>query len=867
MQPTPEAPVPIHFHAPLQKAHSIVAIVGVEEKDEPGPHGERIKGPPHGGGEAAGPRESSGSTGLSTQELRALARCARGGRERDLHAETHDSSSTGSSGSDLDLPKRGRTSRSNWTKDDDAALVAFVEKHGLAQWAKAGRTLGRTGKQCRNRWSNTLEPGLKDVEWTNEEERRLVQFHRQFGSKWATLSRHMPGRSPNAIKNHWNNTIKCKEQRTSKRERCLVLRDYITSLGGTVESCHMSNPASFDWTDEPLSMDSSKLDPVRPPGEALKTRLSGWASSPLQNPPMRTESDTPSPGFRQMPLFPGECESAPETKKLKTDHVGLEEATGGQGTTAGGEPRLVRQGSRLNWIKRWAALNPAKQASVAGAVPGAVPVSVGTSVPLTDRMTENEWLRALGMVNGKETEHRIGGLAVEADLKPLTSFGGIALPLDVTSPQVFPAAGGPGQAVSLSPRKRSISDRAALEESLGWGTFPMMASAPPVVTSPYPVLGSATSGITSALVQSEDPSSLLTEIIGRPFSTPSDGLSGPGGAGGIPLPTASPVMLTAVAKPSPDQELPGGTEGFPGMSNQRNGIEEDNPLAALARSLSIEPGVLDSVKPGVSDNPQSENPVLVALVTNHLRSLLDEQAEHLKETEDAATLTPTQVVRLREQHLQIRSALSFLSSLAGIPDPLSLEADRLSGPRELDERETTLGSVTSSVIRRPDLDPGPFEPSLSPLERGPLKMLPLGDNPVNVTDPRLSYQGPEELLGVLSRGASLDARMLAQLSFPPAENFPVEQLLHGLSQGLDIPAVSEEIPLQYAPVTPATEWEPRFGQCTLDWPAESARKTDGFPAAGGIPLEALLDVPPADDTCSFLGGAEYGFPGLGNDHI
>lgn len=198
------------------------------------------------------------------------------------------------------------------------------------------------------------------------------------------------------------------EQRTAKRERAHVLRNYIVSLGGTVESGHVSSPASFDWTGDPSSMDSSQLDPVRPPGEALKTGLSGWASSPAQSLPMRTESDTPSPGlFDHMPLFTGECESAPEsagdspTKKLKTDHWGVEEATGGQGaagaTRAGGESTLMRQGSRLNWIKRWAALHPSEQASsvpVADVTSGALPVPVETScpvqgVPLSDRVTES----------------------------------------------------------------------------------------------------------------------------------------------------------------------------------------------------------------------------------------------------------------------------------------------------------------------------------------------------------------------------------------------------------------------------------------------------------------------------------------------
>lgn len=48
-------------------------------------------------------------------------------------------------------------------QDHDAALVAFVKKHGLAQWAKAGRALGRTAKECRNRWFEKLERGPNDV--------------------------------------------------------------------------------------------------------------------------------------------------------------------------------------------------------------------------------------------------------------------------------------------------------------------------------------------------------------------------------------------------------------------------------------------------------------------------------------------------------------------------------------------------------------------------------------------------------------------------------------------------------------------------------------------------------------------------------
>lgn len=75
---TEDTPVPIHFPR-LQKEHSIVTIVGVEENDEPAPTGKRIYATPPQGGKALGPRESSTSTILGTQELQALVHSSQGG--------------------------------------------------------------------------------------------------------------------------------------------------------------------------------------------------------------------------------------------------------------------------------------------------------------------------------------------------------------------------------------------------------------------------------------------------------------------------------------------------------------------------------------------------------------------------------------------------------------------------------------------------------------------------------------------------------------------------------------------------------------------------------------------------------------------
>lgn len=83
-----------------------------------------------------------------------------------------------------------------WKNSEDEILKAAVMKYGKQQWARVASLLNRkSAKQCKARWNEWLDPSIRKIEWSREEDEKLLHLAKLMPAQWKTIGPLVGGRT------------------------------------------------------------------------------------------------------------------------------------------------------------------------------------------------------------------------------------------------------------------------------------------------------------------------------------------------------------------------------------------------------------------------------------------------------------------------------------------------------------------------------------------------------------------------------------------------------------------------------------------------------------------------------------------------
>ena len=104
----------------------------------------------------------------------------------------------------------------SWTKEDDIRLTEIMKKHKkplTREWEIIADELaiGRSAKECHDRWIRYVKPGARKGQWTDQEDaivmEAVITSSEQPFTRWTDLAQQLPGRVGKQIRDRWVNHL------------------------------------------------------------------------------------------------------------------------------------------------------------------------------------------------------------------------------------------------------------------------------------------------------------------------------------------------------------------------------------------------------------------------------------------------------------------------------------------------------------------------------------------------------------------------------------------------------------------------------------------------------------------------------------
>lgn len=98
-----------------------------------------------------------------------------------------------------------------WSQEEDQRLADAMNSKGSDSWSQIAKMVGngRTPAQCSQRWNRVLNPKISKLNWSKEEEEKLINLVSSLGTKaWTKISSKMGNRSDVQCRFRYNFLLK-----------------------------------------------------------------------------------------------------------------------------------------------------------------------------------------------------------------------------------------------------------------------------------------------------------------------------------------------------------------------------------------------------------------------------------------------------------------------------------------------------------------------------------------------------------------------------------------------------------------------------------------------------------------------------------
>ncbi|VDM26105.1 unnamed protein product [Toxocara canis] len=138
----------------------------------------------------------------------------------------------------------------------DEILKAAIMKYGKNQWSRIASLLHRkSAKQCKARWYEWLDPGIKKTEWSHEEDEKLLHLAKLMPTQWRTIAP-IVGRTAAQCLERYEHLLDEAQRKSEMVDQNEDLSEARKLKPGEIDPTPETKPARPD----PIDMDEDELE-------------------------------------------------------------------------------------------------------------------------------------------------------------------------------------------------------------------------------------------------------------------------------------------------------------------------------------------------------------------------------------------------------------------------------------------------------------------------------------------------------------------------------------------------------------------------------------------------------------------------------